>query len=146
MNLELSWGNFTLRISGQWKLKRYASLAVYKGTIWLGFTVTFFLWRLILSKQKVQTLMKCHIMQYFIWVFTACAKYLFWVSGLQRVNKDTCTRPFCYQKLQYMHKVVPISLKLEPDACWIWDNSIWIVKIEKTWFSLKEHDLYFRLI
>ena len=51
--------------------------------------------RLILSSQTVQTLMKCCIMQHFIWVFTVCQSTHLGVSFLQRVNPYLSVPAFC---------------------------------------------------
>ena len=47
---------------------------IYWGVTGYNFQIVlnFFLWRSFLSKQAVQILMKCCIMQHFIWVFTVC--------------------------------------------------------------------------
>ena len=47
----------------------------------------------ILSKQTMQTLMKCRNMRHFIWVFTVCQSTLLEVSIRQRVKRVFYRRP-----------------------------------------------------
>ena len=48
----------------------------------------FFLWRLFLSEQTIQTLMKCRILRHFIWVFTV-------VTMSQYIFRTMCKRLRC---------------------------------------------------
>ena len=50
--------------------------------------INFSPWRLLLSKQTVQTLMKCRTMQHYIWNLAVCQSTCLGVSGLQRVKQD----------------------------------------------------------
>ena len=48
--------------------------------------IAFLSLKIILSKQLIQTLMKCHIMQHFIWVFTVCYRAYVGVTCILRVK------------------------------------------------------------
>ena len=68
-----------------------------------------FLWRLIQSLQTKQTLMKCHMMWHFIWVFTVCKSTRLRVSRKFRVYKGlNYTISFSKYGVILTHKVPPI--------------------------------------
>ena len=96
----------------------------------------FFLWRLILSKQTWQALMKCHAMRHFIWVLSNGTHLE--VSDHQRVNAYyvRCTfsrgvlqcRTFVYTWHFYRHSKT-LSLNVS-------DNTITALCCQRSWIHV----------